>query len=676
MDERWFNGDIQDKADDAAQAVNGCADDASQAANGYAYDAAQAVNDYAGSAAGYADGAAQAVNDYADDAAQAVNDYADDAAQAVNAYADDAAQAVNDYADGAAQAVDDYADGAAQAVSGYADDTAQAVDGYAQASDGDAASSSRRNDRFHYQSRFDAYRFRDADDYSGASGQGGQSPAYGQDGGAGYDRGSYGASDYSTDGSSSYGSGYSVGADASYGGRNDRRYSAYDTGRRGGSVPPAGGNPPSSGGGGKKKGGAGKVLAAILAAVLLGAIVGLVAFGVTRFLGNSSSVSGDSSSSRKSLITGDGAEDGASIESDGASASAEGSGTAAVKASSEDLSIPDVVEQCMPAMVSITTTSVSEYYSIFGGAQSQTYKGAGTGIIFADEDERVLIVTNAHVVEGANDITVTFVDDAAVEGTVIAEDDSDDLAVIAVAKTDMETDTQDAISVIKIGDSDDTKIGETVIAIGNAKGYGQSVSRGIVSAKERPVSYDDGTTHYLIQTDAAINPGNSGGALLNMKGEVIGINEGKTVDESVEGMGYAIPINTAMPIIEKLQTKANREKVSEEDAAYLGVSVVTMHSYYVSLGYPEGVSVTSVTEGGPADEAGIEENDIITAIDGTTVTSLEEFQEEFAYCAAGDEVEFTVSRVNEERTGFDTLKITVKLGSKSEVGDLTVGQPA
>ena len=228
------------------------------------------------------------------------------------------------------------------------------------------------------------------------------------------------------------------------------------------------------------------------------------------------------------------------------------------------------------------------------------------------------------MISSASEITVTFVDNSAVKGTIKGTDADNDLAIVAVALSDLSSDTLDQISVVSIGDSDDVKVGQSVVAIGNALGYGQSVSKGIVSALNREVTDSDGSVKTLIQTDASINPGNSGGALLNMKGELIGINEAKYVDTSVEGVGYAIPMNIAEPILEKLGSKQARTKVSDDQASYIGITCVTMPDSYVEQGYPQGVYVASVISGGPADQAGIKAGDIITSMDGTSVSTKEE----------------------------------------------------
>ncbi|MEE3419720.1 MAG: trypsin-like peptidase domain-containing protein [Lachnospiraceae bacterium] len=331
-----------------------------------------------------------------------------------------------------------------------------------------------------------------------------------------------------------------------------------------------------------------------------------------------------------------------------------------------DLSIPQVVKKVMPSMVQITNTTVEQVQDLFGQTQQQTSVSAGSGIIVGETDDNLLIATNNHVVSGSSDIAVTFVDNSAIAGTVQGTDADNDLAIVSVKKTDIPESTQNEISIVTIGDSDSTEVGEGVVAIGNALGYGQSVSSGIISALNRKVTDSDGTERTVIQTDASINPGNSGGALLNMKGELIGINEAKLVDESVEGVGYAIPMSVAEPILTKLGNKATREKVDSSRASYLGVSVMTVPTQYTQSGYPAGVYVASVTQNGPADQAGIQEGDIITSFDGTSVTSQEDLLNLLEYYAAGEKAEVSLSRVNSDRSGYEKKKVIVTLGSRAD----------
>lgn len=328
--------------------------------------------------------------------------------------------------------------------------------------------------------------------------------------------------------------------------------------------------------------------------------------------------------------------------------------------------VSDIVDASMPSIVAITNVSQTEYQSFWGG-RPQTYEStsAGSGIIVSQDDDYLYIVTNNHVVDGATSLTVTFNDESTVSADIKGTDPSTDLAVIKVAMGSIESDTLDNIKVATLGDSDALRVGQASIAIGNALGYGQSVTTGCISALNREVSVSDSSsntsyTAELIQTDAAINPGNSGGALLNAKGEVIGINSVKYSDTSVEGIGYAIPISTAMPIIEDLITK---EKVDESDSAYLGIAGVDVTSDVASTySMPTGVYVAQVIEGSAAENAGLIKGDIITAFDGKEISSMEELTTRLQYYAAGDTVEVTIQRASNGQ--YEEQTVSVVLGKK------------
>lgn len=329
--------------------------------------------------------------------------------------------------------------------------------------------------------------------------------------------------------------------------------------------------------------------------------------------------------------------------------------------------VSDIVEESMPSIVAITNVSETEYRSFWGG-RTQTYEStsAGSGIIVSQDDSNLYIVTNNHVVDGATSLTVTFSDNSTVSAAVKGTDPSTDLAVIMVTLDSIEDETMDHIKIATLGNSDELKVGEASIAIGNALGYGQSVTTGCISALNREVSVSDSTsgTNYtaeLIQTDAAINPGNSGGALLNASGEVIGINSVKYADTDVEGIGYAIPISTAMPIIEDLITK---EKVDESDSAFLGIAGVDVTAD-VSATYnmPEGVYVAQVTAGSAAEKAGIKKGDIITTFDGKEVSTMEELSTRLQYYKAGTTVDLTIKRASEGEYVEQTISVT--LGKKN-----------
>ena len=328
--------------------------------------------------------------------------------------------------------------------------------------------------------------------------------------------------------------------------------------------------------------------------------------------------------------------------------------------------VSDIVDEVMPSIVAITNVSQTEYQSFWG--QSKTYESTscGSGIIVSQDDNYLYIATNNHVVNGANSLTVTFNDESTVSAEVKGTDPSTDLAVIRVALSSIESDTMNNIKVATLGDSDSLKAGNSCIAIGNALGYGQSVTVGYISALNRQVSVSDSEsdTSYtadLIQTDAAINPGNSGGALLNTAGEVIGINSVKYSDTSVEGIGYAIPMDTAKPIIEELITK---EKVDESNSAYLGITGVDVTSDVAkTYNMPTGVYVAQVMEGAAAEQAGIQKGDIITKFDGKDVTSMEELSYNMQYYAAGTTVDVVIERSSNGQ--YEEQTISVTLGKKN-----------
>ena len=337
--------------------------------------------------------------------------------------------------------------------------------------------------------------------------------------------------------------------------------------------------------------------------------------------------------------------------------------------------VSTVVNNVMPAMVSInikaTATYENPYSEYFGygfgygyGDDSYEYEteGSGSGIIISENADELLIVTNNHVVEGATEISVCFVDESSCSATVKGTDPDYDLAVISVKLSDIPQETRDAIAIATLGDSDTLQLGQPAIAIGNALGYGQSVTVGYISALEREVQMTDNTMS-LIQTDAAINPGNSGGALLDMSGNVIGINSAKYSDTDVEGMGYAIPISDASPIIEGL---INQTTVSESEQAYLGiVGTDVTDSYSQSFGLPTGIYISKVNADSPADTAGIQAGDIITSFDGKSLSSMESLQSRIKSHKAGDQVEIIVQR--QQRNGdYEEVTLTVTLGSKSD----------
>lgn len=324
--------------------------------------------------------------------------------------------------------------------------------------------------------------------------------------------------------------------------------------------------------------------------------------------------------------------------------------------------VSDVVEEMMPAMVSIIN-NYTETSSFWGRNYSRDYEASGSGIIVGKNETELLIVSNNHVISDANTLEVTFIDKTAAEAYIKGTDKDMDLAVIAVSLDDLGKETLDAIHIAKMGDSDSLKLGEPVIAIGNALGYGQSVTNGIVSALDREVKFSDGSKGTFIQTNAAINPGNSGGALLNIKGEVIGINCSKYMDIEVEGMGYAIPITAANPILADLIERQTRNKVAEKDRGYLGIEYEEMSSQYSTMfNIPQGIYVKVVERNSAADKAGLKQGDIITKIDKESIVTKEDLQNTIQYYAAGDSVTLTVMRP--ENGEYISLEIEAVLGKR------------
>jgi serine protease Do len=349
--------------------------------------------------------------------------------------------------------------------------------------------------------------------------------------------------------------------------------------------------------------------------------------------------------------------------SSGSSSGESGSSGSSTAGSNTDAAA--VVKNVMPSIVSITTVSQSEYYDMFGQSEAYESKGSGSGIIVSDDSENLYIATNNHVVEGAKSLTVVFSDDQSVSGSVKGTDASSDLAVVTVKKSKMKKSTLSAIKTAVLGDSKSLKVGEPCIAIGNALGYGQSVTTGVISALNRQVSTQDSSTgetysNTLLQTDAAINPGNSGGALLDYSGKVIGINSAKFSDTSVEGMGFAIPMSTARPIINNLIK--GKSTVSTGNA-YLGiVGSDVSESASSAYGIPKGIYITSVEKGQAAANAGLQKGDIITSFNGADVTAMTELKSRLAACKPGDKVKVAYSR--SDNGGYKSHTVTVTLGKK------------
>ena len=324
--------------------------------------------------------------------------------------------------------------------------------------------------------------------------------------------------------------------------------------------------------------------------------------------------------------------------------------------------VSDIVENTLPSIVSITNMSVQEVQNFFGGISQQESESAGSGIIISQNDSELLVVTNNHVVEGSDTLTVTFNDGNSVEAQIKGTDSARDLAVVAVPLDKISDDTMNAIKVATLGDSDSLKVGEPAIAIGNALGYGQSVTTGIVSATRRTIDGFDGE---YIQTDAAINPGNSGGALLNANGEVIGINSAKINSSAVEGMGFAIPISDASDVIQNLMNKETRSKVSDEERGYLGIKGYDVSEEGAQMyNMPTGVYVKEVMSGGGAEKAGLTKGSIITGFEGSSISSMSSLQEQLQYYKAGEEVTLTV-QIPDKNGEYTEKDIKVTLGKNS-----------
>ena len=397
-----------------------------------------------------------------------------------------------------------------------------------------------------------------------------------------------------------------------------------------------------------------KIGAVALSAVLFGDVAGGVFTGVTYATGATAKAQAtqtESDSSQQTTTT--------KLQTATASTSTTSS------TSSGSMDVTSIVQSAMPSIVAITNKSVQEvqnYFSMFsrgGGTQEQEVESQGSGIIIGQNDSELLIATNNHVVEGADTLSVCFVDDNACEATVKGTDSDNDLAVIAVKLSDISDDTMSQIKIAEIGDSDQLQVGEQVVAIGNALGYGQSVTTGIVSAVNRQLE-DSNSENGFIQTDAAINPGNSGGALLNMQGQVIGINSAKLASTEVEGMGYAIPVSTASPIFEDLMNRQTRTRVSSDQAAALGIKGQTVDSSIAeAYGIPQGVYVAEVEQGSAAEKAGITAGSVITKFDDTTIESMDDLKSRLEYYAAGETVDLVVKIADNGNYVEKTLTITL-----------------
>ncbi|MGI6020000.1 MAG: S1C family serine protease [Lachnospiraceae bacterium] len=408
-----------------------------------------------------------------------------------------------------------------------------------------------------------------------------------------------------------------------------------------------------------------KIIVTLVIAVIFGLVSGLVFVGVNKLAGGSEKTEQSEISKQEEKEIDD------IFDDDDADDQKEESQTVTFAEpvdQSGQMTVAQVAEKSMPAMVSITNMSVQQVQT-WMGQQSYESSSAGSGIIIGKTDTQLLIATNQHVIADANSLTVCFIDESVIPAVVKGEDDNLDLAVVAVNISDISSETMDKIDIIPIGSSDDTAVGENVVAIGNALGYGQSVSAGIVSAKDRHVQ---SLNNPLIVTDAAINPGNSGGALLNMKGELIGINEAKNISTSVEGVGYAIPISDAEPILNDLMNRASRTKVDSDKAGFLGIA----SSYNIDStraeqnNAPVGIYVEYLINGCAAAQAGIRPGDIITAVNEYSVSDMDDLRSELEYYEVGETVQITLYRYGTD--SYEKQVLDVTLGEQPE--DETLSQ--
>ena len=476
-----------------------------------------------------------------------------------------------------------------------------------------------------------------------------------------------------------------------------------------------GGNYGSSMGGGRSGGGSngrGKGFLVVVLAIVFGVCIGAGFWGVHRYLGNKGLTADaaitESADNKDSSLTGEKKQEAAVEDKQDDTAAAEQNEPAAKDAVPEnkqetpaaaesanpeqqqasdttdsegikneagliiaDSETPDteltkVVDKVMPSIVSVYNDFTEEVQNFYGQTFTRQGESTGSGIIIGQTDNELLIVTNNHVVEGADHLRVLFIDQETCDAEIKGTDPSNDLAVIAVSLSNIKDTTQNQIKVATLGNSDSLKIGEDVIAIGNALGYGQSVTTGIVSANNREIN-DDTITGTFIQTDAAINPGNSGGALVNINGYVIGINSSKIGGNAVEGMGFAIPISRAIPIIEELMSHKTLSKVDESEQGTIGISGATVTSDVAkAYNMPQGVYVAQIIENGGAANSELREGDIITAIDSQTVSSMEELQRRLQYYKAGTEVTLTVQRQDGKGSYAETA-VKVTLGTRESL---------
>ena len=415
---------------------------------------------------------------------------------------------------------------------------------------------------------------------------------------------------------------------------------------------------------------------AVVLAVILVFVIGAGAGALATGRASSASLSKNSSSAQSQVESSvkedkEEAED-SSAETEPSSQSRSGGSTISTvedemkDSSLSDTTVADVAEKVMPAIVSVYN-KFTEESEFFGRKYTQEGESAGSGIIIEETDNELLIVTNNHVVEGADSLSVQFIDESNCEASLKGTDASSDLAVIAVSLDSLSEETKKQIAIAELGDSDSLRIGEHAIAIGNALGYGQSLTVGYISALNREITGEDGITGTFIQTDAAINPGNSGGALLNSRGQVIGINSNKIGGSTIEGMGFAIPISKAEPIIDSLKTQESKTKVAEEEQGVLGIYGISVTSDVASAyGLPVGAYVEEIIEGTGAAQSKLVHGDIITGINGQSISGMEDLQNQLIYYSAGEEVTLTVQHPM-EGSEYEEREIKVTLSKRSDV---------
>lgn len=491
------------------------------------------------------------------------------------------------------------------------------------------------------------------------------------------DKSSYSGS--SADGNSySYGSYYNGSGSTFESG--SREMTGSDTAGAGGGSNGGGGNGGNGGtghghsgksngkGSGKKGGLIRKAAAIALSAVLFGGVAGSAMVGVQYAAQRAGIVAESSKETQGTTIK-----------------VAESTNTSSGDSSSQTVigDVSGIVEKVIPSVVAITNSQIYEdYRNQYGGwpywfgygygpgsnsdenSQQEIEAGSGSGIIIGQNDDELLIVTNYHVIEDADSLTITFNDESTAKASVKGTDSDNDLAVVAVPLSDLEEDTKNAIAIATMDTADDCKVGQGVIAIGNALGYGQSITVGYISALNRAVQSSDGTSRELLQTDAAINPGNSGGALVNTRGEIIGINSAKYSDTDVEGMGFAIPISAVYDIIDDLMNQTTKVEVNKDQRGYLGIECASVDPTSAqTYNMPQGAYVYSILEGGAASKSELQARDIITKLNGTKITTKEDLMEELKYYSVGDTVTLTVSRAN--GTEYESLEIEVTLAKQA-----------